>query len=100
MSSTLRIVTIITILLTNLFQASAQDTLQQETNPLPESRLKRSSRNVYKLNYRHLIAPTVFIGFGIVSLESDGLKELNSSTRYEIGEHQPTPTALDNYTQY
>ncbi|WP_231388359.1 phosphatase PAP2 family protein [Sphingobacterium hungaricum] len=61
-----------------------------------------SSRNRqdYQLDYRHLIAPAVFIGFGVAGLESDALKELNSSTRFEIHEHALDKLHLDNYTQY
>lgn len=51
-------------------------------------------------NYRTLIVPAVLIGYGAVSLESDGLKQLNYSTRDEINEHQPRHIRLDNYAQY
>lgn len=53
-----------------------------------------------KFDYRYFIAPTVFIGYGIISLNNSALKELNLSTRYEISEHQPQHIQLDNYTQY
>lgn len=56
--------------------------------------------NIYKLNYKKLIVPTVFVGYGVISLTSDALKDLNRSTKYEIGEHQPKKIKLDNYTQY
>ncbi len=36
----------------------------------------------------------------MVSLTSGALKDLNRSTKYEIGEHQPSKIKLDNYTQY
>ncbi|MFN4362882.1 phosphatase PAP2 family protein [Chryseobacterium hispalense] len=54
----------------------------------------------YKPSYKKLIVPVVFIGYGAVSLTSDALKNLNRSTKYEIGEHQPKHIKLDNYTQY
>ncbi|WP_246163185.1 phosphatase PAP2 family protein [Sphingobacterium humi] len=50
--------------------------------------------------YLHLIAPVVFITYGIVSLNNPALKELNTSTQYEIYEHQPDHVQWDNYTQY
>ncbi len=56
--------------------------------------------NIYKLNYKKLIVPTVFVGYGVLSLTSDAFKDLNRSTKYEIGEHQPKKIKLDNYTQY
>lgn len=55
---------------------------------------------VYKPGYKKLIVPAVFIGYGAISLTSDALKNLNRSTKYEIGEHQPKHIKLDNYTQY
>jgi len=55
---------------------------------------------VYQPNYKKLIVPAVFIGYGTISLTSDALKNLNRSTKYEIGEHQPKHIKLDNYTQY
>lgn len=55
---------------------------------------------VYKPGYKKLIVPAVLIGYGAVSLTSDALKNLNRSTKYEIGEHQPRHIKLDNYTQY
>lgn len=56
--------------------------------------------HVYKPSYKKLIVPTVFVAFGVASLTSDALKNLNNSTKYEIGEHQPKHITLDNYTQY
>ncbi|WP_254526882.1 MULTISPECIES: phosphatase PAP2 family protein [unclassified Sphingobacterium] len=58
------------------------------------------SVSVYQFKYKKLIVPSVFIGYGILSLTSDDLKQLNRSTQYEIGEHQPDKIKLDNYTQY
>lgn len=58
------------------------------------------SVSVYQFKYKKLIIPSVFISYGILSLTSDDLKQLNNSTRYEIGEHQPDKIKLDNYTQY
>lgn len=56
--------------------------------------------NAYKPSYKKLIVPAVLIGYGTISLSSDALKNLNRSTKYEIGEHQPKHIKLDNYTQY
>lgn len=53
-----------------------------------------------QLRYSDFIVPTVFIGFGIASLSSDGIKKLNSSTKDEIAEHQLSHMKLDNYSQY
>ncbi|OCA73911.1 phosphatase PAP2 family protein [Chryseobacterium arthrosphaerae] len=53
-----------------------------------------------KLNYKTLIIPAALIGYGVAGLAMDNLKNLNSSTRTEINEHQPARIKLDNYTQY
>lgn len=55
---------------------------------------------MYQFSYKKLIVPTAFIGYGVLSLSSDALKNLNRSTQYEIGEHQSKHIKLDNYTQY
>ncbi|MGJ1412751.1 phosphatase PAP2 family protein [Sphingobacterium thalpophilum] len=91
---------VVILALLNTFQVAAQDTIPNSEATLQDSFLTVKTNKTYKLNYRYLIAPTVFIGFGIVSLESDRLKQLNYSTKDEIDEHQPKHTSLDNYTQY
>ncbi|UKB86248.1 phosphatase PAP2 family protein [Chryseobacterium sp. MEBOG06] len=53
-----------------------------------------------KLNYKSLIIPAVFIGYGVAGLSMNNLRQLNISTKTEINEHQPGRTILDNYTQY
>lgn len=63
-------------------------------------KMDQSFDHVYQFKYKKLIVPSVFIGYGILSLTSDDLKQLNRSTQYEIGEHQPDKIKLDNYTQY
>ena len=93
-------VIILILVLATTYRVAAQDTILKANVALQDSIIERTNDKSYKLNYKHLIAPTVFIGFGIVSLESDGLKQLNFSTRDEIGEHQPKRISLDNYTQY
>lgn len=87
---------VLIFVLATTFRVAAQDTIRNSNIALQDSIIDKA----YKLDYRHLIAPTIFIGYGIVSLESDGLKQLNFSTRDEIGEHQPKHITLDNYTQY
>lgn len=61
---------------------------------------EKDSLKAETFSYKKLIIPSVLIGYGIASLEIDGLKQLNLSTRYEISEHQPDKIKLDNYTQY
>lgn len=54
----------------------------------------------HQFTYKKLIVPTVLISYGVASLSIKGLKQLNSSTQYEISEHRPDKIKLDNYTQF
>lgn len=54
----------------------------------------------YKFSAKKLIVPSVFISYGIVSLTSPKLKELNLSTRHETREHFIAGVTIDNYMQY
>lgn len=72
-----------------------RDTLFRN-NFIPED----SVGKIYQPGYKKLIIPTVLIGYGVLSLTSDRLKELNNSTRFEIGEHSPSRIKADNYTQF
>jgi hypothetical protein len=71
-----------------------------DTDVAPQDSSVFANTNNYRLNYKSLIIPAVMVGYGVISLESDGLKQLDYSTRDEINEHQPQHIQLDNYTQY
>ncbi len=92
----MKIVTIIVLTCSNICFGQ----VQSDSAELKKLSVENYGNSVYKPSYKKLIIPTVFIGFGVVSLSSDALKNLNSSTKYEIGEHQPKHITLDNYTQY
>ncbi|HRF24889.1 MAG TPA: phosphatase PAP2 family protein [Chitinophagaceae bacterium] len=51
-------------------------------------------------HWKHMVIPAGFIGYGIASLSSQDIGQINYSTRNEINEHQPGHIRLDNYTQY
>lgn len=70
------------------------DTLQRV------EKLTVDSASVYQFRYKKLIVPSVFISYGVLSLISDDLKQLNNSTRFEINEHKPDHIKLDNYSQF
>lgn len=70
------------------------DTLQLKEKPVD------TEASVYKFKYTKLIVPSAMIGYGIASLTSDALKQLNHSTMYEINEHRPDHIRLDNYSQF
>lgn len=54
----------------------------------------------HQFTYKKLIIPAALITYGVASLSIKGLKQLNSSTQYEISEHKPDPIKLDNYSQF
>ncbi|ASK29176.1 PA-phosphatase [Chryseobacterium sp. T16E-39] len=56
--------------------------------------------HTHQFNYKKLIIPTALISYGVASLSIKSLKELNSSTQYEISEHKPDQIKLDNYAQF
>lgn len=80
----------------SLCRIYAQDTIQVK---VPDE-----SQYLYnptaKLNYKNLVLPAILIGYGVASLKTTPLRQLNHSTKYEIFEHRPNPIRLDNYTQY
>jgi len=71
----------------------------QIVDPVDSSRILLDDP-AYHFKYEKLIIPTVFIGYGVASLISPSLKELNSSTRYETREHITVGAVIDNYMQY
>lgn len=50
--------------------------------------------------YKSLIIPTVFIGFGIIGLESEQLKSINGEIKEEVKEHIDEKLTIDDFTQY
>jgi membrane-associated phospholipid phosphatase len=78
--------------------APAQD-LSPNTFPT-DSLVQKEEGTDYKIGYKQLIIPSVAILYGVASLKIDLLKDLNSSTNYEIQEHKPEHIVLDNFAQY
>jgi len=54
------------------------------------------------IRYKHsaLIIPTVLIGYGLIGIESDGLKNWNAEFKEEINEHIDERLTIDDYSQY
>lgn len=74
------------------------DSFKRTIAPLPTGYNDTKTEN--QLSTGKLIVPSALITAGILSLTTKGMKNLNSSTRFEIYEHQPKHTLWDNYTQY
>ncbi|WP_343617243.1 phosphatase PAP2 family protein [Flavobacterium sp.] len=59
----------------------------------------QSSREL-KFKYQALIIPSVLIGYGVVGLESNTLKNINTDTKTEINEHIDKKISIDDFSQY
>lgn len=57
------------------------------------------SQNI-KFNYKQLIVPSLLIGYGIVGLESDKIKEWNLGIRNEVVEDIDNKLTIDDFMQY
>lgn len=79
--------------------AQTQNNLDTATVQQP---IKDSIPNLKKnkLNFKSLIIPATFVGYGVAGLTVRGIKEINSDTKIEIDEHKPTRIKFDDYTQY
>ncbi|MDR6736699.1 phosphatase PAP2 family protein [Sphingobacterium sp. 2149] len=96
---TIILTTMVCLLFANLasgmHHCSSRDTLfGNESNNLD------SLDKMYKPNYKTMIIPSLCIGYGILSLTNPRIQEINSSTRFEIGEHSLSHINFDNYTQF
>ncbi len=54
----------------------------------------------FKFKYKSLIIPAVFIGYGIVGLESGQIKGFNSVISAEVTEDIDDKTSIDDFSQY
>uniref|UniRef100_UPI0032166EA4 phosphatase PAP2 family protein n=1 Tax=uncultured Draconibacterium sp. TaxID=1573823 RepID=UPI0032166EA4 len=64
-----------------------KDSLQQANNNLT-------------VDYKALIIPTILIGYGVVGIESDGLKLFNSEIKEELNEYVDEKLTADDFSQY
>lgn len=53
-----------------------------------------------KFTYKQLIIPTVLIGYGVIGLENDDLKDLNLGIRDEVTDDIDSKITIDDYSQY
>ncbi|REC45263.1 phosphatase PAP2 family protein [Chryseobacterium pennipullorum] len=86
------------IFMTMLGKAAVKNDTVRIEEPKQDSLITGIQKN--RLNYKSLIIPAAFIGYGIAGLTTKGLRELNVDTKKEINEHQPTRIKFDDYTQY
>lgn len=62
--------------------------------------LKNTKKENLKFKYKQLIIPTVLIGYGVIGIESDGLKFVNSGIKEEVNENIDEKFTIDDFTQY
>lgn len=61
--------------------------------------VKDSVQNL-KFNYKQLIIPTALIGYGLIGIESDQIKNFNSEVQEEANEHIDERLTIDDFSQY
>lgn len=85
--NTLKFIVIVLLGSSNMFgQNIEKDTLQVNKN--------------IKFKYEALIIPSVLIGYGLIGIESDGLKFYNSEIKAELNEHIDNKFTIDDISQY
>jgi len=57
-----------------------------------------NNNQVFKL--KKLIIPTVLIGYGVIGIESDGLKLFNTEIKEEVNENIDEKITIDDFSQY
>jgi len=56
--------------------------------------------NALKFKYQSLIIPTILIGYGVIGIESDGLKDINNEVKEEVNEHIDDKFTIDDISQH
>ena len=85
---------IITLLFALIFHFANAQQLQ-----LQDSLINTTTVNL-KFKYKQLIIPTALMAYGIIGIESDGLKFINSSIKEEVNENIDKKITIDDFTQY
>ena len=87
MSNSLRLTMLLCLITFTAFgQKIKIDTIQKKKNS--------------SINYKSLIIPTALIGYGVIGIENDGLKRINSEIREEVIKNIDNKFTIDDYSQY
>jgi len=73
--------------------------LHAQINSTNDSIKKRDFEDP-KFNFKPLIVPAVLMTYGIIAIESDYLKLINTELRDELGESIDEKITIDDFTQY
>ncbi len=95
-----RMLIYVIVLISAAGKANAQNNndsiaVQQPTDSITTAAIQKNT-----LNYKSLIIPAAFIGYGVAGLSVRSLKEINRDTKTEVDEHRPARTRFDDYTQF
>lgn len=85
---------LLVIILSNALALKAQQTT------VTDSLQQTQKTDTLKFNYKALIIPGVLIGYGVIGLESDGLKGLNKQIKDEVNEDIDQKITIDDFSQY
>jgi hypothetical protein len=77
-----------------IFYYSNSQQLQQKDS------LKNTKTENLKFKYKQLIIPTALMAYGIIGIESDGLKFINSGIKEEVNENIDKKITIDDFSQY
>src|SRR5690606_5881134 len=50
--------------------------------------------------YKQLIVPTALVGYGLIGLADDGIKDVNEAIKSEVNGHEAEGTSIDDYPRY
>jgi len=85
---------IITLIFSFCFHYSNAQQLQQKDS------LNNTKTENLKFKYKQLIIPTALMAYGIIGIESDGLKDWNLGIREEVTENIDKKITIDDFSQY
>ena len=88
------------VLLTIVFFIVTFSSKAQDLNDSLTLNIKERDTANLKFNYKSLIIPTVFIGYGIIGLESGQIKGFNGGVSTEVTEHIDEKISIDDFSQY
>ena len=62
--------------------------------------MQKDSVIVKKITYKELIIPALLIGYGVIGIESDGIKNLNAEIKEEVNENIDKKFTIDDTSQF
>ncbi len=84
-----------------LFPAISNGQHYAKSDSLNQISSSASTYSKKTVSYKNFVIPATLITYGFIAIESDALKNLNSTTKEEILEHNPHfLTHVDNYAQF